>query len=421
MGTLNVNDLKPGMILGSDLRDFNGRFLMGRGVRLTPKLLKIINAWGVIEADIEGVSESELHQDRMAQLDPAILEEADRITRERFLHMDLENPAVDALFHNCVLRKAWQLTESHNILRVEKFNFPAEEDIAPTPPATVDPNELLRRDIKLPTLPSIFYEINEALSDPESSVTHIAALVDKDTALAARLLKLANSAFYGFPTRIDSILKAVTLIGVRQLNILVLGIYATAAFKNISAVYIDMQSFWKHSLACGIVARILSSYRVSQITETFFLAGLLHDVGRLVLISSLPDLRVEAFRRANRTQAILTGVEESVFGFNHAHLGGLLGEKWNFPKLLENAIRYHHRPMESETPFEAAIVHVADVVANALGTGSSGEYYVPPLVPAAWEVLEMPAGVLRCIIQQADQRVSELAEIFLPNDTQLPQ
>jgi HD-like signal output (HDOD) protein len=269
-------------------------------------------------------------------------------------------------------------------------------------------------------LPSIFYEISEAIADPKSSVSHIAALVDKDTSLAARMLQLANSAFYGFPTRIDSILKAITLIGIRQLNTLVLGIYATEAFKNISAIFIDMQSFWKHSLACGIVARILSSYRVSQITEKFFLAGLLHDVGRLVLISSLPELAAEAFRSANRTQSILTDVEESLLGFTHAHLGGLLSEKWHFPKLLENAIRYHHRPMGPEASFEAALVHVADVVANALGTGSSGEHYVPPLDPAAWEALEMPSGVLRCIIQQADQRVSELAEIFLPHDTQLP-
>ncbi|MCK4727667.1 MAG: hypothetical protein KAT27_01975 [Desulfobacterales bacterium] len=172
MAKIDVCELEPGMVLARDLRDPNGRFLLGKGVKLTLKRLKIIEMWGVVEADIEGISEKDVDAKRTAHIDPAILEVADRLTRKRFIHTDLEHEAIRQLFHICVLRKAQEITNGTYPAGVVEVcdhsthldHIPATENSG----TKIDPSELIRNKIKLPSLPIIFDQINEAISDPGS-------------------------------------------------------------------------------------------------------------------------------------------------------------------------------------------------------------------------------------------------------------
>jgi HD-like signal output (HDOD) protein len=406
------------MVLGADLKDRNGRFLMGKGVRLTSKHLKIIKTSGVVEAEIEGVSGKDVGAKTTAHMDPATLELADRLTRQRFIHTDLEHEAISQLFNICVLRKAHEIANGAHTVGPEQIAGHSRcEDQGPLKKdagTEIDPNALIRNEIELPSLPVVFSQINEAIADPRSSALHVANIISKDSSLSARLFKIANSALYSFPSKIDTISRAVAIIGTKQLSTLALGTCALNVFKDIPRDLIDMRSFWEHSIACGIIARIISSYKENTVTERFFLAGLLHDIGRLTIFKYLPVQAKEALLRAKQTNSLLYETEHEVMGFNHTLIGSILLKKWKLPMTLEHSVRYHHETPDGQTPLEPSIVHLSDIVTNALAIGSSGEQLVPPLDTKAWDEIGLSTGVLSATAQQADRHVMETVRIFFP-------
>ncbi|TNF36982.1 MAG: HDOD domain-containing protein, partial [Gammaproteobacteria bacterium] len=142
---------------------------------------------------------------------------------------------------------------------------------------------LLRNTPKLASLPTVYNKLNEAVDSPTSSSQDIADIIMEDSALAARLLKLSNSAFFGFPSRIDTISQAVTVIGMRELRDLVLATSVVSMFKDIPTNLVSPESFIEHSIATGVAARVMATHRRESNVERFFVAGLLHDIGRLVL------------------------------------------------------------------------------------------------------------------------------------------
>ncbi|NIV98483.1 HDOD domain-containing protein, partial [Candidatus Saccharibacteria bacterium] len=150
---------------------------------------------------------------------------------------------------------------------------------------------LTKEKITLPEIPSIVFELNEVIANPLSSAEDIAQVVNRSPSLTALLLKIVNSPFYGFPSKIDKISLAVTLIGTREISGLALGISLVSLFNNIPKELLSMYSFLRHSLACGIFSRILAAHKSLPQTEQLFVSGLLHDLGRLILYSSAISLR----------------------------------------------------------------------------------------------------------------------------------
>ena len=419
MGIINVAELKPDMMLAEDLKDPKGRFLLAKGAKLTPKILRTIKMWGVIEASIEGVSQKDVEADILAQLDPKIIERAKKLINERFGHTDLEHTPTSKLFHISSLRKAKEISEGIDEEGWEPDDTSETEidsgEIAQDSVTKIDPNQLIRNEINLPSLPTIFGQINETIRKPTSSANDIAKVISKDTALAARLLKLVNSTFYGFPSKIDTLSRSVTIIGTKQISTLALGMNIINVFKDIPSHLIDMKSFWEHSIVCGISARIIASYKNIQNTERLFVAGLLHDIGRLILYSSVPIESKHTLLRAKYTDNLLYKEETETLGFDHAKIGGLLLKKWKLPISLENIVQYHHAPQESKDPLEPAIVHIADILTNAIGMGSSGERFVPPLDPDAWECVGLSPNILSLTIKQLDREIEETTR-FLFSD-----
>ena len=141
----------------------------------------------------------------------------------------------------------------------------------------------------MPEIPSVVFELNEVISNPMSSAEQIAEVVNRSPSLTALLLKIVNSSFYGFPSKIGKVSHAVTLIGTREISSLALGISILSLFKNIPKNIFDMYSFLKHSLACGILSRVLAAHLNSSQTEQLFVSGLLHDLGRLILYIHFPE------------------------------------------------------------------------------------------------------------------------------------
>ena len=414
MASVNVAQIEPGMVLGDDLKDQNGRFLLAKGVELSTKHLKIMKTWGVVEADIEGVTEQEMGEKQAADIDPKILEKAEEIEKQRFILSDLEHEAVHHLFQICVLRRAKKISINPDLMQSKPFKTPAAPSAvsADSDGPKYDPKKIIQSRIKLPSLPTIFHQINEAINDPKCSATHIANIISKDQSLSARLLQMVNSAFYNFPSKIDTISRAVAIIGTKQLSTLSLGTCALAVFKDVPSDLIDMKSFWKHSVACGIIARILASYKNNTLTERFFVGGLLHDIGRLILFMSIPEISKEALLKAKETGCMLHQAENDLIGFDHSRMGGILLKEWKLPISLENIVRFHHIKTESQIKLDTAVAHIADIMANALEIGSSGEHNVPPLVPKAWAEIGLSAGIITATVDQAKHHIDETMQIL---------
>lgn len=416
MGIINVAEIGPEMVLAEDVRCRNGRFLIGKGTKLTPKHLRILKIWGVFEANVAGVSGEMVELEQESKRDQAHMEEIERIVRERFLLTDIDHPAIKEMVRICTHRQADQFDESQKNEQVKSkyITEPHDEcmDLKEGDLPKMDPVKLIQRDIILPTLPNIFVQINEVIKKPNSSANDIARVISKDTTLSARLLKIVNSPFYGFPSKVDTLSRAVAIIGTKQLSTLAMGINVINIFKNIPDDLMDMKSFWHHSIACGINARSLGTYKNVRNTERLFVAGLLHDIGRLVLYNYTPFHARSALLMSRRDQCSLQEAEIKTLGFDHAKIGELLLTKWKLPISLENIVKYHHSPMEAQLPLEPALVHLADIVSSAAGMGTSGEFLVPNLENEAWDLIGLSPNVLGSVVEQMDRQVEEVFEFI---------
>jgi putative nucleotidyltransferase with HDIG domain len=276
------------------------------------------------------------------------------------------------------------------------------------------PHDLLGHGFQAPSLPMVCSRLNEALNDPRSSTLEIAELIGNDAALTARLLRLVNSTFYGFPTRIETPSQAVMIIGTAHLCDLALTTAISRMFRDIPEDLVSMESFWRHSIACGLTARVLATHRREPNAERFFVAGVLHDIGRLVLFQQAPDLARAALLRAHERGELLHAAERDVVGFDHAAIGATLLRTWGLPASLEECVAYHHDPLQAHRhPLEAAIVHVADVITQALGFGTSGERLVPSVAPLAWDLLELPAAVVPIVVAEVEEQFGDVSRAIL--------
>jgi HD-like signal output (HDOD) protein len=265
---------------------------------------------------------------------------------------------------------------------------------------------LVEGAVSVASPPMIYERLVRVINDPRSGSADVARVIGEDQGLTARLLRTVNSAFYSFPRPIDSVTQAVTVVGTRQVRDLALATSVMSMFDDVPAELIDMQSFWHHSLACGTIARVIAGHRREDNVERYFVAGLLHDIGRLIIFLRAGTQAAEAIGRARETGQALFLCEAEVLGCDHAQVGDALLDKWNFRGAFREAVLYHHRPRSAtKFPAETAAVHVADVVANALVWGRSGELHVPPFDPQAWESLGIDPQLVPMLIDEAERQL----------------
>jgi HD-like signal output (HDOD) protein len=405
------------MVLAEDLVHSNGRYLFGKGTALDEDHRRILKIWGIHSVEIEGgIDDSD--PSIADECDPALLQAAETLVAKRFTPGSLDHPFFKELLHICTLRKAQQLAEKGPLNKDAVSSAPEPVPVSvselarPSPRNGVTPQTLIDREPALASLPNVFMEICNVIDDPRSSAVHIADVISKDMNLSAKLLRLVNSAFYRFPSKIHTISRAVMMIGTKQLSTLALGTSAITMFKNIPVDFVDMELFWRHSIACGVSARMIASYMNIFNTERLFVAGLLHDIGRIILYTRIPHQAREILTRAAETNGLLRDAEIEALGWDHAQLGGLLLKKWRFPLMLEHGVRYHHDPFKSQYPLEASIVCLSDVLANALEMGSSGEHLVPPMMPVVLDKLGFEKAALAEIVQLIKRQVAEILYLF---------
>lgn len=280
-------------------------------------------------------------------------------------------------------------------------------------------HDLVRGDTQVSSLPLILVQLNEVINNPYSSIIDIGKIIGEDQGLTARLLRLANSPFYSYPSKVETITQAITIIGTQQVLDLVLATSVMKQFKGIPGDLITMESFWHHSIACGTVARILATFRRELNTERFFVAGILHDIGRLIMCTKVPEDARGILARCQGSGELVHKVEKEILHFDHADVGEVLLKEWKLPLSLIEMVSAHHNPMRSKNfTAETSVIHVADMLAHALQLGNSGETLVPPLDARAWESIEVAPGMLSTALDDAERQFGAALQLMHHQDVQ---
>lgn len=250
----------------------------------------------------------------------------------------------------------------------------------------MSPNELVEDIDQLVSLPEVFIQANQLMEQPHCSSTKLAEIISTDVDISARLLRLVNSPFYGLRSKVDTISRAVTIAGIHELRNLVLATIAIRAFTGIPEKLVNMDDFWRHAVTTGVLSQMLAQLSNALHSERLFVAGMLHDVGRLVIYLTLPDKAMDILEITGGDDWILAEIEDQVLGFNHMDVGAALMQSWHLPENLISVAKNHHRPSHATEPeMDVAIVHIALAVARGEMSGHSVEEMFWAIEPNVWD------------------------------------
>lgn len=258
----------------------------------------------------------------------------------------------------------------------------------------------LREVQNLPTLPGIVSKLTLMAENPDTTTEQMGKVIAKDHILAAKLLKLVNSAFYGFPQRISSINSAIILLGFNVIKSLII---SASIFEVMEAQDVEL---WEHSLGCAVVCSVLAKRLGVKDPEEVSTAGLIHDIGKVAIKMELPREYEMITRLAQSRGISRIAAERLVLGLDHAEVGGWLARSWNLPNKLVEPIACHHDPrLAKDEQLASAIVHFGNVMIRGMGYGHAGDVWVPPLSNRAWRLLELVPADLDLLLEEVEEKL----------------
>jgi len=272
---------------------------------------------------------------------------------------------------------------------------------------------VLDRVEDLPTLPTIYAQVSQIMEDPKTSVADVARVIEKDQAITTKILRVVNSSFFGFSRQISTIRQAVVLLGYNTIRNTVLSVSVFQSFVTVPGGEFDMRQFWKHAIATGVLATYLDKTLNTGFQEETFVAGLLHDIGKIILNRYFQDKFEEALQYAKSNQETFYDSERAVIGFSHDEVGEYLADRWQLPYSLVEAVALHHQPGNIRSnPKLVALTHLANVFAHKLHFGFSGDYRDPEISPFALEELGLQQEALPEMLKLGHEILEESGALF---------
>ena len=275
------------------------------------------------------------------------------------------------------------------------------------PPKKLTISDLFQGDIQLSSAPDVYFKLQKIIEDPSKSLVDAALVIDKDAALSIKLLKIVNSAFYGFPSKISSINKAISLIGTKELQSIALSTIVIEKFSDLPGGLMSMADFWKRSLLCALIARNIDQYLGLPYADSIFICGILHNVGQLVFFRRLPELSREiSFILASQEYVLNRDeikVEQDIIGFDHFQTGAALTSLWKLPEVIIQSIKLHSNSNTLESHHKiASIIRLAD-------------YYSKLDIPN--NEFDNPFGIadreMSAIIERSQKELEEVIKVFI--------
>jgi HD-like signal output (HDOD) protein len=267
----------------------------------------------------------------------------------------------------------------------------------------------------LPSHPIVIERITKLLANPRTSAEEIGKALTTDQALASKALKLVNSAFYGFPGRISTLSHAIVILGFSTIKNIVLtaSIFDSFRGKGKNLEYFNLEKLWYHSIACGAASQFLAKMIGAPEKEECFIAGLIHDIGKIILCHYLPEDFESVIFNTRKNDVLFYESEKKLFDTSHDEIGGYLAQCWNLPKTLQNAVRYHHQPSPTHDFYQlSGIVHVADIFIRALDYGNGGDDKIPVVSEQVWKSLDLENISLVTIFDGIKTEIEKAAVFF---------
>jgi putative nucleotidyltransferase with HDIG domain len=264
----------------------------------------------------------------------------------------------------------------------------------------------------LPSLPAVVMELLTSIEQEDIDISVLAKKVSYDQALTAKTLRLANSSSFALKVKVTTIQQAITFLGFQTTRNLITAASVTGCFPSGLCPGFNDKGFWRHSIATAACAKALARrMRFSQ--DIAFTAGLLHDIGRLVLVTGHPQPYRDVVEWRLRHNTDWLDAERAVLGLDHVDAGVALADHWNFSDTMRQAIAYHHAPDAMGAGFLASIVHVADAIAHALDIAGEDTERVPRVNGVAWDAMGLNEEAYLHLFRETEQQFEEMSTVLM--------
>ena len=271
----------------------------------------------------------------------------------------------------------------------------------------------IKRLKDLPTLPTILMQCNKMLKNPNVSATELAKAIKSDPSISSKVLRLVNSAFYGLSGKISSVSQAIVILGFNTVRNIILSVSVFELLpKNEDFGGFQISKFWEHSIGCAVISKIFGQRLGMKDPEEVFTAGLLHDVGKVVIAKLFREDFSTILKTTHKEKVLFLDAEQEVLGTTHYKIGELIAKDWKLPSMLTEAISSHHGYTgKINHPKMVAIVHLADIITRGLQIGSGGDQVIPEIDNRAWDTLNMDIDIIEGLIGIIDEELDK-ANIF---------
>jgi len=280
------------------------------------------------------------------------------------------------------------------------------------------PDEILKKldSIKdIPTLPTIIFELNELLQDPNTPITEISDIIEKDQAMSLRVLKLVNSAFYGIHKEVNDIGNAIVLLGFNTVRNAIVSLGVINSFSGIKSLEgFDISDFWKHSLAVAVVSKSLAGKTKIASPDSCFVGGLLHDIGKVILAQYFQDLFEKVWNAAKKENISFYEAEKKEISIDHAIIGARLATNWELPESFIDVIRWHHDVRnDTESKKMILIIYLSDIIVNSYNADPDGNIDLSLMHPAASKFLKKQLGDVDSWFDEIENDIQSSYQFFL--------
>lgn len=272
---------------------------------------------------------------------------------------------------------------------------------------------LVKESLELLSLPDVYIRLKKVIDSPDTSMADVAEIISYDPSVTARLLKLVNSPFFGLVSKVDTITRAINLLGTQQVHDLVLATSVIDSFSGFTNDYFNIYDFWFNSVYCAVTARLLAYHCQDLDTQRSFVGGLLHDIGHLLCYQIIPGKSLSAIEMAIEKNVSLFKAERQLLGFDYAQVGAELMREWKLPVSLQEMTEFHIEPEKSaDFKLETAIIHIASAITkNALA-----KIPVAPetlvVSPVSWEITGLSIDAMAELKNEVDQQASRVMSLL---------
>lgn len=277
---------------------------------------------------------------------------------------------------------------------------------------TIFPQALAASVGELPAFPAVVLELLDTMGRDDFSAEQFAEKLSHDQALTAKILRLANSSFYGVPRKVVSIREAISILGIRTVRSVVTAVSLVGSFKSEQCPGFDFVAFWRHSIGTGLCAKAIAE-PLGLDGETAFIVGLMHDIGHLALAVFCSTSIAEVYAHQNLHDCSLSDAEQAVCGTDHTYIGRCVTERWRFAPQIVEAVATHHAPPEGSVPNLVSVLHVADCMAHALDLARLENSMVRPLNLMVWASLRLSDDQCMGIFGKVENQFNDLCRDLL--------